>query len=149
MATARHIMVGDHAPLSKRKSDAEDSSNEESDYVPSPKPIAKKPRTSKGRSVPTKPVPHVAAKRLVQEIVANPDTFTLTDDTRPQMVALAKYAAALESGDTEGAFGTRIIKGKTEEETEELAEALRKKTRIRIKQVMLVSQVSWPSRTVL
>ena len=117
----------------KRKSDAGDE-----DYADISKPAAKKPRASTGKTK----VAHdqfSEAKSIVQQIMASPDGFVAGPDVRAQLIAVAKYAAALQVGEAQGAAGTKIVKEKSEEELEELAEKLRRTVRSQIKKQLVVS----------
>lgn len=121
------------ASKGKRKSDAADLSDDGDDYVEEvpKKPAAKKPRASTGGRA-AKDI-HTEAKSLVRTIVESPEKFDA------QLVAIAKYAAALEMGETAGAPGTTIVKEKSDAQLHELADKLRKTLRSQVKKQMVVS----------
>lgn len=118
----------------KRKSDAAAAAgSDDEDYVDAPKPAAKKPRASTGRSQAAQKDVHAEAKRLVHQLTTSPDSVDTEDDLRGKLLVVAKYAAALETGQTQSASGTKIVKEKTASELEDLAEKLRKTVRSQIK----------------
>ncbi|KAG8908732.1 hypothetical protein FRB99_002970 [Tulasnella sp. 403] len=97
----------------KRKSNADESDDDYSD-VPAPAPVQKKPRASK-----SKKDPFASARELLHDIIANPTSYESPDHN--QLMMIAEYASALETGQTQGGAGTRIVKEKSPEELMDMA----------------------------
>ncbi len=137
--------------VTKRKSDAA-AKDDEDDYVETAKPAAKKPRASKAGNSKAKADPFSHAKQLVQAIITAPQEFPLPADastTRSQLITLAEYAVALTKGEAAGAEGTRIIKAKSEEEIDALADKVRKVVLAGIRKQMTVSPRALRSGSIL
>lgn len=88
----------------------------------------------------TQKEPHANAKVLVRSIIRSPETFDLGNDPRAQLLAIAKYAAALEVVEAQSALETTAVNRSSDAQLQELVETLRRTVKSQIQNMMVVSK---------